>query len=66
MKHLIIILVLLSLLIAGCGADYGRVKIDEESVEVEAGKDGEHRHDCDHRGKDGKCPPGHRMKGWCK
>ena len=43
----------------GCGADYGRVKVDNKGFEVEAGKDG------DKEDKPKFCPPGHRKKGWC-
>jgi hypothetical protein len=59
MKKLIII-ICIAVFALSCGADYGRVKVDEKSIEVEAGRDGDGNKD------NSKCPPGHRMKGWCK
>lgn len=53
-------LLALVLSIGGCAPDYGRVKVDDKSVEVEVGKDRD-RDDYDNH-----CPPGHRKKGWCR
>ena len=64
-RILLICIVALSLTI-GCGADYGRVKVDNKGFEIEAGTDGDrdngHKHKRKHKKK---CPPGHHMKGEC-
>ena len=59
-NRILLILIVAVSLTMGCGADYGRVKVDDKSIEVEAGTNDENRED-----KPKHCPPGHRKKGWC-
>ena len=58
-RIILICIVSLSLLV-GCGADYGRVKVNNKGFEVEAGVDSDDKQD-----KPKHCPPGHQKKGWC-
>lgn len=63
MKYRILFICIIALsLTIGCGADYGRVKVDNRGFEVEAGTDSDHD---DREDKPKHCPPGHRKKGWC-
>lgn len=56
-----LVLIIVASLVIGCGADYGRVKVDNKGFEIEAGSD----EDDNKQDKPKHCPPGHRKKGWC-
>ena len=59
--RILIILAIVVSLMVGCGADYGRVKVNNGGFEIEAGVDDSK----DREDKPKHCPPGHRKKGWC-
>jgi len=71
MRKLLFIIPILFMLVA-CAPHRGSVEIDNRGFKIEA--EGREHHDRDrhydrHYDRDRynkKCPPGHRMKGWCR
>lgn len=67
MRKLLFVIPILFMLVA-CAPHRGSVEVDNRGFKIEA--EGREHHNRDrHHKRDRhykKCPPGHRMKGWCR